>query len=122
MVCQCDVHEKYMYMLNCFTLGIYLVFFLCFSHSLLPSADFVNKVIKDSSTGEYRSALPEDEDSGSDFDIDWESKYDSNFYIQVTNGSDFNIAVDRETGYDSNFDINGETTCDWWSDLNIKLD
>ncbi|KAJ8301993.1 hypothetical protein KUTeg_020980, partial [Tegillarca granosa] len=39
-------------------------------HSLLPSSDFVNKVIKDSSTGEFRTTLPEDEDSGSDFDID----------------------------------------------------
>ncbi|OWF53223.1 phosducin-like protein [Mizuhopecten yessoensis] len=41
-----------------------------FDFGLLPSNDIINQAIKDSNTGELRSKLKEDEDSGSEFELD----------------------------------------------------
>ena len=38
-------------------------------HSLLPNKEALG-IIKDKTTGELRGVLPQDEDSGSDFDVD----------------------------------------------------
>ena len=47
--------------------------YLFFRHSFLPSPDIASKIIKDSITGENRVNLPQD-DSDSDFDVDWSIK------------------------------------------------
>ncbi|KAL5014167.1 hypothetical protein ScPMuIL_008437 [Solemya velum] len=39
-------------------------------HSFLPMRDLVNIVIRDQQTGKVQVALPEDDDSGSDFEVD----------------------------------------------------
>lgn len=46
------------------------MFCLFCRHSLLPQPDLNSKIIYDRITGEKRAPMAQDEDSGSDFDVD----------------------------------------------------
>lgn len=55
----------------CTDLHVVNVYFcFCFRHSFLPRRDLVNIVIRDRQTGKVQVASPEDDDSGSDFEVD----------------------------------------------------